>query len=48
MIKSEVECPYCYAIYDIEKIGNMTFECVCESTLDILFDKEGIPYIDLN
>lgn len=44
--KKEVECPYCYSIYNVDNIGT-TFECEgCESTLEIKIDEEGIPYIE--
>lgn len=42
----EVECPYCYAIYNIDECGT-SFECgSCESSLDVEFDKDGKPYIE--
>lgn len=44
-MKVEVECPYCYATYDIEILENMQFECICESTLQVEFDEDGEPYI---
>lgn len=44
----EVECPYCYAIYDIDKCG-ISFMCEgCESSLEVEFDENGEPYIENN
>ena len=44
--KNEVECPYCYAVYHIDKCGT-SFECgSCESALEVKFDKDGNPYIE--
>lgn len=44
--KNEVECPYCYAIYDINETGT-SFACSgCESLLDVESDEDGNPYIE--
>ena len=44
--KNEVECPYCYAVYHIDKCGT-SFVCgSCESALEVEFDKDGNPYIE--
>ena len=43
---AEVECPYCYATYDIKTLEDMQFECVCESTLQVEFDEYEAPYIE--
>lgn len=42
----EVECPYCYSVYDVSKCG-IAFECEsCESNLEVEFDENGEPYIE--
>lgn len=42
----EVECLYCYAVYDISKCG-IAFGCEgCESDLEVEFDEDGEPYIE--
>ena len=45
-IMTEVECPYCYATYDIKTLEDMQFECVCGSTLQVEFDEYEEPYIE--
>ncbi len=42
--KNEVECPYCYAVYDIDRCV-VAFQCSsCESTLEVEFDENENPY----
>lgn len=42
----EVECPFCYATYDIRECG-VSFQCSsCESILEVEFDEDGYPYIE--
>lgn len=44
--KREIECPYCYSIYNVDNVST-TFECEgCESTLEVKIDEKGMPYIE--
>lgn len=46
MKENEVECPYCYAIYDINEVG-LCFNCSsCESDLEVEFDEDSTPYVE--
>ncbi|MEG0367881.1 MAG: hypothetical protein RR585_13660 [Coprobacillus sp.] len=47
-MNKEVECPYCYAVYDVEKLDDSQFECICESTIQVDFNEGGEPYLSGN
>ncbi|MEG1310476.1 MAG: hypothetical protein RR942_06565 [Romboutsia sp.] len=47
-MSKKIECPYCYATYDAEKLEDLQFECICESTIQVDFDENGEPYIESN